>query len=368
MDWSIVGATLAHNRKICLQSKYCFLLVLKMILASFFLVGLKKMNQSSQPMDTAKEAVNEAAAAAAEPSAEPYTEPSKGFPEVPKDSPAIVLRSVINEGGLSVVHSGLYGEKKVAVKCPKADDPKGRCIKQMKVEMDILRLLNEKPHPNVIEPIACVGERLVLPLFACDLFEYMSKTGVLTEQRGKAFFRQMAEALLHCHRLGVAHGDVKLENFAIDKYPHGRTIPVIILIDFGGAATSARTTADMCMSPQYAAPEVRALWRTGTKLSIENQCSADVWALGVVLFCLLHKFVPYSMKRPLTKLQSGDFGSEERWNVSKSASHLLRQMMAGEPSRRIGMKDILRHGWLRSRAHTWVEWGSEQLSSYLFAM
>lgn len=310
-----------------------------------------------------------------QPSSQPMESPLDSTPDSKEmeptqealNHPPVVLRTIINEGGLSVVHSGLYGERKVAIKCVKADDPKGRCVKQMKVEMDILRLLKEKPHPNVVELIACVGQQLILPLFACDLFEYASKTRVLTEDRAKAFFRQMADALAHCHHLGVAHGDVKLENFAIDKYPHGRAIPVVILIDFGGAGTSARTTADMCISPQYAAPEVRAVWRTGAKLSIENQYAADVWALGVALFCLLHRFVPYSVKRSLHKLEHGDFGSEERWNASHSATHLLRQMMAGEPSRRITMKDLMRHRWLRSRPHTWAEWGSEQLSSYLFA-
>jgi serine/threonine protein kinase len=283
-------------------------------------------------------------------------------------NPALVLRGIINDGGLSVVRSGTFDGHKVAVKCIRDQDPKGRCLKQIQSELAILERLHENPHPNVVYLIARVGHQLVLPLYACDLFEYLTKTRAIPEERGKTFFRQMADALHHCHHHGVSHGDIKLENFALDKYPHGRSIPVVILIDFGGSATKARSTGDMCISPQYAAPEVRQVWRSDAKLSLDAQFRADVWSLGVALFCILHKFVPYSTKRALDKLQNGDLGSEERWTVSNPASHLLKQMMAGNPAHRPAMKDVLRHAWLiKPNKKTWAEWGTSQISSYLFA-
>ena len=94
------------------------------------------------------------------------------------------------------------------------------------IEVDgVVKLLDyyEKPDSFVL-----VMER---PESVKDLFDYISKEGVLEESVACEFFRQIVTTIIAIHKAGVVHRDIKDENILCDM-----KTGQLKLIDFGSGA------------------------------------------------------------------------------------------------------------------------------------
>jgi serine/threonine protein kinase len=68
-----------------------------------------------------------------------------------------------------------------------------------------------------------------------DLLTYVRRRGCLNENIARELFRQMSAAIHYCHRKGIVHRDIKLDNMLLDIGPCQKEISKVTvkLCDFG---------------------------------------------------------------------------------------------------------------------------------------
>ena len=99
---------------------------------------------------------------------------------------------------------------------------------------EVVHMLRAKHHRNIIQLYDCEidAERMVMVLErpdpTMDLFDLMQRATPLTERAAKLIGKQLIQAVMHCHSVGVNHGDIKEENILLEPRT-GRAV----LIDFG---------------------------------------------------------------------------------------------------------------------------------------
>ena len=139
-------------------------------------------------------------------------------------------------------------------------------------------LLMNLHHPNIVRVYA-------FHVFPCEVVLEMEYGGtelfrlVETLPDPLSVFRQVCEAVAYLHDMCIAHRDIKLENAVVDeKTWHVR------LIDFGFARhfVHSHTSTERIGSVAYCSPD---LWTR----AYDVFCT-DVWALGVLLFALAHRY------------------------------------------------------------------------------
>ncbi|BFG14120.1 hypothetical protein CerSpe_003940 [Prunus speciosa] len=210
-------------------------------------------------------------------------------------------------------------------------------------EPKILKLLAS--HPNVINlhDLYEDDEHLHMVLDLCDAPDLYRRVtlGVFSEPEAASVMAQLMLAVAHCHRLGVAHRDIKPDNILFDDRDRLR------LADFGSAETfgDGETMSGLVGTPYYVAPELVAGREYGEKV--------DVWSSGVVLYIMLAGFPPFYGETAAEIFEAVlranlRFPARVFNGVSASVKDLLRRMLCKDVSRRFSAEQVLRHPWITS--------------------
>jgi serine/threonine protein kinase len=178
-----------------------------------------------------------------------------------------------------------------------------------------------------------------------DLFVFMQKRDFkpLDERETRRIIKSLTKSLLYCHKKGVAHKDIKLENICIDR--RLRTT----LIDFGFCEFSHpdQKSTRWDGTPEYASPEILL------NLPFDNQRS-DVYSLGVVVFILLTGLFPFELKKRCKILQQGgkpkvDWSKDYYPMLSESAQDLIDKMLETDPDKRLDLEGVIDSPWMKKR-------------------
>ncbi|XP_077110861.1 serine/threonine-protein kinase SBK1-like [Ranitomeya variabilis] len=178
---------------------------------------------------------------------------------------------------------------------------------------------------------------------AGDLFDIIPPQVGLSEHTTKRCIYQVALALDYLHNQKLVHRDIKPENILI----FDKECRKIKLSDFGMTRIAGTTEKRVSGTIPYTAPE---LCETSKHSGFLVDYSIDVWAFGVLLFCMMTGNFPWEKA-----LHSDSFYYEfYQWQKYKNAnvpsqwrrftSHALKmfsKLLSIEPEKRCSIKDIL---------------------------
>lgn len=182
------------------------------------------------------------------------------------------------------------------------------------------------------------------------LFEFLNKAEI-TEGLACFIFEELVKVVEHINTKGFAHLDIKLENIMIDKDGKFK------FIDFGFASELMGEHGDGKLSAwvgthTYKAPEIN-------EMKPYPGFTADLFALGVVLFALVGKVFPFEAATPQDSLYQKITQDkyEEYWQLIGKAlgegthfpislQNLLNGLFAYNTVSRITIPEILKHEWI----------------------
>ena len=204
-------------------------------------------------------------------------------------------------------------------------------------------------HPNIVNMRDVVFDEPEYVILVSDLADGgtlhdTAKAGPLAEEAAQFLFKQVIAGVEYCHRQGVVHRDLKLENLLITATGQ------VKVSDFG---MSKDTSVNSMPKTQvgtisYMAPEVTMINKRGSGVQ-DYGSAADLWSIGVILYVLVCGTYPFGFDGPSAqggiptfrvyeRIRSGavDFPS----TLSLEILELLRGLLTTTPEARWQIEQI----------------------------
>lgn len=207
-------------------------------------------------------------------------------------------------------------------------------------EIAIMKKLN---HPNLVSLIEVLDDpdedSLYMVLEMCKKGVVM-KVGLneaaepYSEETCRYWFRDLILGIEYLHAQGVVHRDIKPDNLLLTEDD------VLKIVDFGVSEMFEKPeqmrTAKSAGSPAFLPPELCV-----AKHGDVSGTAADVWSMGVSLFCLRYGHIPFNRPGVLEiyeaiKTETPTMPEDENDNFRD----LITRLMEKDPEKRITMPEI----------------------------
>lgn len=196
-------------------------------------------------------------------------------------------------------------------------------------------------------PAAPTGAATPLPTPAAAVCAQRAAAGGqrrLREDLARGLLRQLLVAVEHCHARGVVHRDIKPANVVLSTDRSS-----VILADFGlSEALPAGTglLTSVCGTHDFLAPEM-ILCGWGEVAGYGT--AVDMWAIGLLLFCILYETNPFEHASEIETLQAivnAEFDFPEGGSTGDEARYLISRLLVANPDERWTVHQCLQHEWI----------------------
>lgn len=160
----------------------------------------------------------------------------------------------------------------------------------------------------------------------------------LLEHSAVEQFRMVCRGLDYMHYNGIVHGDLKPDNILVSGTGE------VKIADFtcSRMVSAEHFTSGVYGTPAFHAPEVIA----GEKY---NPYVADIWALGVCMYCAVIGELPFAgpgIMGMYQRILDATVSYPEDCKVSDQFKDLLSKIFVKETSNRIDLEGIMHHSWM----------------------
>nr|XP_053600476.1 testis-specific serine/threonine-protein kinase 1-like isoform X1 [Plodia interpunctella] len=281
----------------------------------------------------------------------------------------------INEGSYAKVYLAEYRnpnktDRTAILACKVIDTstaPKDFVKKFLPREIEMLIKLN---HPHLVHTHSIFQRRYKYFIFMRymehgDLLEYILQKGAVHEDQARIWTRQLALAIQYMHELEIAHRDIKCENVLLTANQNAK------LSDFGFARLCVDkklndiSSETFCGSLSYTAPEILQGAPYFPK-------PTDVWSLGIVLYVMLNRAMPFEDKhiKQLYQAQvnkNWKFRSRYIDTISENCKRLVVRMLEPNHLNRIKVDQLINSEWIAMDSRL-LEWTPQETIAYKKAL
>lgn len=248
----------------------------------------------------------------------------------------VVLHRNIKDGklyALKVFHKYRLSRVRVA--------PSETALTDVLREVSIMKKLD---HPNIVNLIEVIDDLdtdqfyMVLEYVeGRGIFQGSGPAGGIGEDTARRYFRDVLAGLAYLHAHNIFHGDIKPENLLVGSDGTVKISDFSVSRMFEGSNDELRRSPG---TPVFTAPECCLGLTYHGKI-------ADVWALGVTLYCMVlgcYPFIAESLQDTYDKIVHDPLLLPE--DMNPELANLLEGLLCKDPKKRMSLDAVARHPWV----------------------